>query len=241
MADDPDIMTEILDDMKFDDDRVDNDSTDGQSLSENISNIDDLQKDERLEQLTEVGLLTDKEYDILTEYYDRTTSSGQQEFGTPVYTSEGSEFDFSIVGVFQDVNTKILTLPEFLSVEEADDTETWDNEGGPGRTIVCFQIYNHSSEEIMLKHKNIEYIGENGIAYNYDGNPLVSDRLEPGWRTDNWEYIGPDTRIQYASVIEMPVIPDSLKLSGYWEETHEIELIDDLFFPKSDLPTSVEI
>jgi len=239
MTDESDLVDDILDDL----DVSGNDDLDASSSSsQERADQDGLTTDERLQKLTQAEVLTEDEYDVLTAYHDRLAGREQRDFGAPIYTSEGRDFDFSIVGIFDDVDTTLLALPEFLTYEQAtSDDFTWENEGGPGRTVVCFQIHNHSSEEIMLKHKNIEFIGDNGIAYNYDGNPLLEEKLDPGWRTSNWEDIGPQTRIQYAAVIEMPVDLVSLKLSGYWSDMHEIEVTDEMYFPESDLPSSVEL
>ena len=241
MADESDLVDDILEDLDFDR-KSGSAAPSNPSRPKNESDQDGLTREGRLQKLTQAGALTQEEYDVLTDYYDRLAGRRQREFGTPIYTSEGREFDFSIVGVFKNVDTTLLALPDFLTLDEAKSDEfSWENKGGPGRTIACFQIYNHSSKEVKLKHKNVEFIGDNEIAYNYDGNPLVEEKLYPGWRTSNWVDIGPETRIQYASVIEMPVDLASLKLSGYWADVHDIEVTNEMFFPESELPTAVDL
>ena len=136
--------------------------------------------------------------------------------------------DFSIVGVIEDVDTTNLT-------------HEYGEDDGPGRTLVFWQIYNHSNDEILLKHKHIEHIGEDQIAYNRDANPLHVDNFSPGWRTENWEDIAEDTRVRYVSCIEIPVRLGAVKVNGYCSDAHNIEITDDMFFPKSEAPVKVDI
>jgi hypothetical protein len=150
------------------------------------------------------------------------------EFGKPIVTSEGTDMDFSIVGVIEDVDTTDLI-------------HEYGEDGGPSRTLVFWQIYNHSNEEILLKHKHIEHIGEDQIAYNRDANPLQVDNFGPGWRTENWEEIAEDTRIRYVSCIELPVRLGAVKVNGYCSDVHNIEITDEMFLPKSEAPVKVDI
>jgi hypothetical protein len=187
----------------------------------------------RLGQLHEAGVITDEEYEVLRRHVseDDTGSSKPAEFGQPLITSEGADMDFSIVGVFTDVDTSKLT-----------DFAFGDNDnGGPGRTVVCWQIHNHSADEIMLKHKHIEYIGQNQISYRRDENPLQVDHFGPGWRMENWEYITTDTRIQYITSIEIPNRVDQIKIDGYCSDVHSIDITDGVFFPQSELPVKIDL
>lgn len=194
----------------------------------------DIESEERLEKLHQEGAITDEEYEVLQSHSSvsnensSSSSSGSVDFGKPISTSEGANMDFSIVGVVEDVDTTNLTHEHL-------------DEGGPGRTMVFWQIHNHSNDEIKLKHKDIEHIGEDQIAYNRDGNPLRVDNFAPGWRTENWEDIAGNTRVKYVSCLEMPVRLGSVKMSGHYCEGHDIEVTEDMFFPKSEAPVNVDI
>lgn len=203
---------------------------------------------DRLEKLHQAGAITDEEYDILQTYFSSEGSKNYEpnkpietkSFGKPLATSEGRDMDFSIIGVFEDVDTTKLVLPDFADNLDEDELPS-QFKGGPGRTLIFWQIYNHSNSEIKLKHKHIEQIGEDKIAYNYDGNPLQTDKFGPGWRTDNWVDISADTRIKYVSLIEIPVQLAEVKIDGYCSDVHEINITDEMRFPKSDLPVTIDL
>lgn len=154
-------LEKIMED--FDDDGDGESSSDSQFKNE----LD------RLERLQQEGKITNEEYEILQSHsaeLNETSSSSSTEsikFGKPIVTSEGSDMDFSIIGVIEDVDTTNLT-------------HEYGDDGGPGRILVFWQIYNHSGEEIKLKHKHLEHIGEDRIAYNRDANPLHVDSFSPG-------------------------------------------------------------
>jgi len=189
--------------------------------------------EDRLTQLYQAGAITDEEYDILQSHLSDDeegdgSSADQAEFGQPLVTSEGSNMDFSIVGVFEDVDTSKLTNPAIANadfVNEADMPTT--QKGGPGRTLVCWQIYNHSNDEVRLKHRDIEFIGQNQIAYNLDDNPLIRDHFGPGWRTENWADITADTRIRYVSTIEIPNRLAEVKIDTRYAGSHHFDITDD--------------
>lgn len=232
MSEERDAVDQILDDLDLGGEATDSgdDSTGGQSESEEESES----TTDRLERLHEAGAITDEEYEVLQSHLsedDDTSSSSSSEsveFGKPIATSEGTDMDFSIVGVIEDVDTTNLN-------------HEYGEDGGPSRTLVFWQIHNHSNEEILLKHKHIEHIGEDQIAYNRDANPLQVDNFGPGWRTENWEEIAEDTRIQYVSCIEIPIRLGAVKVNGYCSDVHNIEITDEMFFPKSDAPVKVDI
>jgi len=199
-------------------------------------------------------VITDKEFSILQAHHTSddeaveeesgSSSSDSVDFGPPLATSEGAEMDFSVLGVFEDVNTAKLTTSETAGFDVWDDVDVdfpSDNKGGPGRTLVFWQIHNHSNKEIKLKHKHIDQIGTDKIAYNRDGNPLQVHHFEPGWRTDNWADISADTRIKYVSAIKIPVPLSEVKIDGYCADVHEIPITDEMRFPKSELPVTVDL
>lgn len=203
---------------------------------------------DRLGRLHEAGAITDEEYEILQAHInsenDRTQEASEpaeaEPFGKPIDTSEGTDMDFSIIGVFEDVDTTKLVLPDFADNLDQDELPS-QFQGGSGRTLVFWQIYNHSNQEIKLKHKHIEQIGVDKIAYNHDGNPLQTDRFKPGWRTDNWADISADTRIKYVSQIEIPVQLAEVKIDGYCSDVHKIDITDEMRFPKSELPVTIDL
>lgn len=231
MSGDRDMVDQILDDLDIQRDGADGEA--GPSEVEDGPGEEELSTAERLARLHEAGAITDEEYDVLQSHLSEDDSSSSPpsetvEFGKPIATSEGTDMDFSIVGVIEDVDTTNLT-------------HEYGEDGGPGRTLVFWQIYNHSNEEILLKHKHIEHIGEDQIAYNRDANPLHVDNFGPGWRTENWEEIAEDTRIRYVSCIEIPIRLGAVKVNGYCSDVHNIEITDEMFFPKSDAPVKVDI
>jgi hypothetical protein len=237
MSDNSGQVDEILDDLELDGSSVEDTGADpSQSTETGLDNAG------RLEKLRDAGVLTENEYEILRAHHNGEGGSITEspDFGQPIVTSEGRDFDFSIIGVFEDIDTSDLTLADVGGV--LSDNEAFSGlQGGEGRTLIFWQIYNHSDSETKLKHKNIEHIGEDQIAYNYDGNPLQTDNLKPGWRTDNWVDISADTRIKYASSIEIPVPVSEVKLAGYWSDVHNIEITEEMKFPKSELPANVDL
>jgi hypothetical protein len=100
--------------------------------------------------------------------------------------------DFSIVAVIE-------------SVDSTNFTYEYGKDRGPGRTLVYWQIYNHSSDEIQLKHKHIEHIGKDQVAYNQDAkSPHVATSVQAG-EPKIWEEIAEDNRLRYVCLIEIPV------------------------------------
>lgn len=204
--------------------------------------------EDRLSRLHNAGAITDEEYDILQSHLSDDDeerdglSTDQAEFGQPLVTSEGSDMDFSIVGVFQDVDTSKLTNPAISNADFIDEADMPTTEkGGPGRTLVCWQIYNHSNDEVRLKHRDIEFIGQNQIAYNLDDNPLIRDHFGPGWRTENWADITANTQIRYVSTIEIPNRLAEIKIDTRYAGSHHFEITDNMFFPKSELPVKIDL
>jgi len=242
MSEERDAVDQILDDLDLGGEAMESgdDSTGGQSESEEESES----TTDRLERLHEAGAITDEEYEVLRDHVseDDTGSSKPAEFGQPLLTSEGTDMDFSIVGVFEDADTSKLTNPAFADMDVYDDVDMpTDNKGGPSRTVVCWQIHNHSTNETKLKHKHIEYIGQNQISYRRDENPLQVEHFGPGWRVENWEDITPDTRIRYVTSIEIPNRLNQIKIDGYCSDVHSIDITDDMFFPHSELPVNIDL
>jgi len=242
MSEERDTVDQILDDLDLDGEATESgEDTRGEqsgSTDESTSTTN------RLDQLHEAGAITDEEYEVLRDHVseDDTGSSKPAEFGQPLVTSEGTDMDFSIVGVFEDIDTSKLTNLAFADMNIYDDVDMpTDNKGGPGRTVVYWQIHNHSTDEIKLKHKHIEYIGQNQISYRRDENPLQVDHFGPGWRMENWEDITPDTRIRYVTSIEIPNRLDQIKIDGYCSNVHSIDITDDMFFPQSEQPVKVDL
>lgn len=236
-------MDQILDDLDLGGEATGsgNESTGGgQSKSEE----DSKSTTDRLERLHEAGAITYEEYELLRDHVSEDDSGSFKPagFGQPLVTSEGTDMDFSIVGVFEDVDTSKLTNPAFADMDVYDDVDMpTDNKGGPDRTVVCWQIHNHSTDEIKLKHKHIEYIGQNQISYRRDENPLQVEHFGPGWRVENWEDITPDTRIRYVTSIEIPNRLNQIKIDGYCSDVHSIDITDDMFFPHSELPVKIDL
>ena len=94
------------------------------------------------------------------------------EFGKQIATSEGTEMDFSILGVIEDVDTTKLATLGYADAVDQDELPPMF-QGGPGRTLVFWQIHNHSDREIKLKHDNFEWIGDDQIAYNQKTIPSL--------------------------------------------------------------------
>jgi hypothetical protein len=199
---------------------------------------------DRLRGLHDAGAITDEEYEVIRAHVEDEkggdSTSESPKFGTPIATSEGKSVDFSIVGVFEEIDTTELVMPEFAENLDEDDLPP-QYKGGPGRSIICWQIHNHGNEQYELSHDDLEQIGADGIAYNQGDNPLQEEKFKPGWRTEDWTEIAPDTRIKYASCIEIPVQLTSVKIGGYQIGDHEIEITDGMRFPKSDLPAKVDL
>lgn len=207
---------------------------------------DDSEPNDRLSMLHDAGALTDEEYKVLKarsgdgDDEDEEISSREfpvpPEFGKPISTSEGSEMEFSVLGIFEDVDITKLATPGYADAVDRVELPPMF-QGGPGRTLVFGQIHNHSDREIKLKHENFEWIGDDQIAYNQKNNPLHEDRVEPGWRTDK-VYVAPDTRIKYASGVEMPVPFAEIKINGCCSDVHDFGITDEMHFPNSELPVT---
>lgn len=203
---------------------------------------------DRLSRLHDAGAITDEEYEVIQAHIKGDGSSADDQvtdldsespkFDAPITTSEGKNVDFSIVGVFEEVDTTELVMPEFAENLDDDDLPP-QYQGGPGRSIICWQIHNHGNEQYEFSHDHLEQIGGDGITYNQGDNPLQEDRFKPGWRTEDWVDIAPGTRIKYASCIEIPVQLTGVKIGGYQIEDHEIKITDGMRFLKSDLPAKV--
>ena len=247
MSDDTGKVDEILDELDLGEDVT---GTPTESVEDDVAVQDeDSEPEDRLSMLHEAGALTDEEYEVLQarlgngdegiEEENSQESSTVPEFGKQIATSEGTEMDFSILGVFEDVDTTKLATPGYADAVDQDELPPMF-QGGPGRTLVFWQIHNHSDRDIKLKHDNFEWIGDDQIAYNQKNNPLHEDRLEPGWRTDK-VYVAADTRIKYASGVEMPVPLAEIKINGYCSDVHDFALTDDMRFPSSDLPATVDL
>lgn len=210
---------------------------------------DDSEPSDRLSMLHEAGALTDEEYEVLRAQLGNDDDEAEEvssrdfpaspEFGIPIATSEGAEMDFSVLGIFEDVDTTKLATPGYADAVDQDELPPMF-QGGPGRTLVFWQIHNHSDREIKLKHENFEWIGDDQIAYNQKNNPLHEDRLEPGWRTDK-VYVAPDTRIKYASGVELPVPLAEIKINGYCSDVHDFTITDEMRFPHSEIPATDEV
>lgn len=252
MSDDLEKIDEILDELDLDGGEAETPTSDVND--EEPHSVEQSEPGDRLRKLHDAGVITDEEYEILQAHYDsddeiveekdRSSPSDPHEFGTPLATSEGTDMDFSVLGVLEDIDTAKLTTSETAEFDVWDDVDVdfpSDNKGGPGRTLVCWQIHNHSGKEIKLKHKHIDQIGSDKIAYNRDENPLKVHHFKSGWRTDNWADISADTRIKYVSAIEIPVQLSEVKIDGYCADVHEITITDEMRFPKSDLPVTIDL
>lgn len=247
MSDDTDKVDEILDELGLGESTEETSPSNVTNSGQHPEGSDSVN---RLRSLLEAGAITEEEYEILLSHSEGPDSEDQghgtgrvaesQSFGKPLVTSEGTDMDFSIIGIFEDIATDSLVLPDGAGALDKDDLPA-QFQGGPDRTLIFWQIYNHSDSEIKLKHRHIEHIGADKIAYNHDGNPLQTYRFEPGWRTDNWVDISPDTRIKYVSRIELPVELEEIKIDGYCSDIHQIAVTDEMRFPKSELPVTVDL
>lgn len=250
MSDEPNKVDEILDELDLD---APTGETPPESRKEdNRISEDQTEDSDRLSKLRQTGVITQEEFELLRAHYDsdgETVNNGDssapsQEFGRPIATSKGTDMNFAIIGVFENIDTSKLTNSEAADLEVWDDADVnfpSESKGGPGRTLIFWQVFNHSNEEILLKHKHINHIGVDKIAYHRDENPLQVHHFKPGWRTENWEDISADTRIKYVSVIEAPVEIDRVKVDGYCSDVHEIAITDEMRFPKSEMPVTVDL
>jgi len=241
MSEERDAVDRILEDLDIGGETTESsDDVSGEQLD---SRNDSASTTNRLERLYEAGAITDEEYEVLRSYVSKGEGSSEQpDFGQPLITSEGTDMDFSIVGVFENIDTSKLTNLGIADMNVYDDVDMpTDNKGGTSRTVVCWQIHNHSTDEIMLKHKHIEYIGQNQISYRRDENPLQPDPFGPGWRMENWEDITPDTRIRYVTSIEIPNRLAEIKVDGYCSDIHSIDITNDLFFSQPELPVQIDL
>jgi len=248
MSDDIDKVDEILDELDL------GDGT-SEAVPEPAENDpspadEEVATEARLSMLHDAGAITDEEYEILQSHYDTgetveeepsaETASEPVDFGEPLATSEGAEVDFSVIGVFEDVDNSKLLLPDYLEVVDEEDLPP-THEGGPERAIVFLLMHNHSDREIKLWNKEFELIGSDKIAYNQQNCPVEEDKLRPGWRAGNKVYISPDTRIKYACGAEMPVEVEEVRINGDCADEHTIPITDEMRFPKSDLPVTVDL
>jgi len=251
MSDEPNKVDEILDELDLEGSAVE---TPTESMKSEQTSDGQNEESHRLEKLRQAGAITQEEFELLQAHYSsdgestedqsKGASSQSQDFGSPIVTSEGTDMNFGIIGVFEDVDTSKLTTSKAASRDVWDDVDVdfpSENDGGPGRTLIFWQVYNHSRKEIKLKHKHINFIGTDKIAYNRDKNPLKVRHFEPGWRTENWEDISPDTRVKYVSAIELPVELERVKIDGYCSDIHELPITDEMRFPNSDLPVTVDL
>lgn len=251
MSDEPDKVDEILDELDLDAPSVE--TTPESEEEKNQTSEDHTEEPERIRKLHQAGAITHEELELLRAHHDssevvedesKSSITGSPEFGRPLTTSEGKEMDFSIVGVIEDVDTSKLTTREAAEYAVWDDVDVEfpsESQGGPGRTVVFWQVYNHSNQERQVRHGNIDHIGEDQIAYNRGESPIREDKFEPGWRTDNWVDISADTRIKYVSAIDPPSRLESLKVDGYFPDVHTISITEEMRFPKSDLPVTVDL
>lgn len=217
---------------------------------EDVSGDEETETEDRLSRLHEAGAITDKEYEVLQRHYDTGETAKEEptnettlepvDFGEPIATSEGAEVDFSIIGIFEDVDNSRLLLPDYLDVVDEDDLPA-THEGGPGRAIVFLLMHNHSNREIKLWNKEFELIGSDKIAYNQQNCPVSEDKLRPGWRAGNKVYISPDTRIKYACGAEMPVEVEEIRINGDCADVHTISVSDEMRFPNSELPVTIDL
>lgn len=148
MSEDRDKVDQILEDLD-----IQSGSTDPASGAEEEAEAGaEETTEDRLTRLHEAGAITDEEYDVLQSHLSDDgqsggSSSGTTEFGQPLVTSEGSDLDFSIIGIFEDVDISELV---YRHIDEPDS----------GRTLVFWQIDNHSDEEITLYNRDFEYAHE---------------------------------------------------------------------------------
>lgn len=248
MSDESDKVDEILDELDLGGD-VTATTPESAKDEETVAEEETDSKD-RLSLLHDAGAITDEEYEVLQAHFEGGESSGRNpesdptpdtvEFGNPLATSEGTEIDFSLIGVFNGVDNSRLLLPDYLDhVKEEDLPPT--HEGGPGRTIVFLLMHNHSDREIKLWNKDFELIGSDQIAYNQRECPVSEDKLRPGWRGGDKIYISPDTRVKYACGAEMPVDVEEVRINSDCADVHTISVTDEMRFPKSELPVTVHL
>lgn len=185
-----------------------------------------------MDELHQAGAITEEEYEILLSHTSEGQEDGSAEgptFGERLITSEGADIDFTLIGIFEGVDTDPLT------------SEYNENTGGE-KTLVFWEIHNHSGKALSYWHNEyFQYIGEDQIAYNMDANPLLQEKFEPGWRTEDWEEIADETRIRYVSPVEMPPRLDRIKISKLCSTDHTFEITDDMFFSESSLPVETEM
>jgi hypothetical protein len=200
----------------------------------------------RLEKLVEAGAITQEEYEVLQSHGDQqgagnsNKDSNSISFGEPITTSEGSALDISILGIIEDVDTSPISRPDYLDQIDEDEVPS-DFEGGPGRTLAFWLLHNKSDEEVKLRNKYFEMIGEDQIAYKQSENPIHEDKLQPGWRAGNKVYLSPDTRAKFACGAEIPVSTDEVRISGKYIDDHSISVKEDMRFPESELPVAVDL
>lgn len=248
MSDDIGKVDEILDELDLGEGKSE---TGSESVEDKEPLADeDTEPEDRLSRLHEAGAITDEEYEVIQRHYENGESAEGEpasettteviEFGESIATSEGTEVDFSIIGVFEDVDNSRLLVPDHLDVLDEDDLPP-THEGGPGRAIVFLLMHNHSDREIKLWNKEFELIGSDKIAYNQQTCPVNEDKLRPGWRAGNKVYISPDTRIKYACGAEMPVEVEEVRINGECADEHTISITDEMRFPNSDLPVTIDL
>lgn len=248
MSDDISKVDEILDELDLGGDATESSSEsveDGETVSD-----EDTESRDRLSKLHEAGAITDEEYEVLQAHFEENESPVEEpasdstpetvEFGNPLATSEGAEVDFSLIGVFNDIDNSKLLLPDYLDHIDEDDLPP-THEGGPGRTIVFLLMHNHSDREIKFWNKDFELIGTDQIAYNQRDCPVNEDRLRPVWRAGNKVYVSPDTRIKYSCGAEMAVDVDEVRINGDCGDVHTIPVTEEMRFQKSEFPSTVDL
>lgn len=204
---------------------------------------------DRLSSLHEAGAITDEEYELLRNHLENDSEVADEEdssqtaetveFGTSLAVSEGAKLDLTLLGVFDDVDTTKLETPGYADEVSKDELPP-QVQGGPSRTLVFWQIHNHSDQEVALMHRDFEWIGDDQIAYNQDNSPVHKDRLEPGWRTDK-ESLSAGTRVKYASGVEIPVQLDEIIYDGYSSDKHDFTVTDEMRFETSELPAAIDL
>lgn len=239
MSDDSEKVDEILEELDLEgsstDDNISGPSQETETRSKSRG---------RLEKLRDAGALTEEEYDILKNHGNDSAepTTNSPDFGQPVVTSEGSDMDFSIVGVFEDIDSSPLTIPKTAKVANlGDDQVSSLLRGGSSRTLICWHIYNHSDTNIEFDHDNIEHIGQDKFSYEDYDSEIGSHNLKSGWNCDNSINISAGSRIKYVSSIEIPAKLSEVELAGYWSDVHNIEITEEMKFPKSELPANVDL
>jgi len=238
MSDDSEKVDEILEELDLAGASTDDDFSESSTDTEPQSKSKD-----RLEKLRDAGALTGEEYNILKDHEDESLESTTESttFGQPLVTSEGADLDFSLIGVFEDIDTTYLALDK--DIARLDDEQIPSNlTGGSGRTLLFWHIHNHSNVEMTFRHDSIEQIGDDGFSYNQDENELSSDNFKPGWQMYHYINISSDSRVKYVSCIESPVSVSEIKLTGHdWSDVHSIKVTEEMKFPKSELPANVDL